>query len=956
MTKIRWYRFGWWVAGVSLTTAVPAPAQQIPSPAQQFGHEVGADRKLVGWDGIVSYLSMVAQRSDRVNLHEVGKTTQGRAYIMLEISSAENIKNLDHYKQLERLLYFQDALPGQDPDSVHTAAQRQALLDQQKAVVLVTCNIHATEIGASQMSLELVYELATSDDPAITKILDNVIFLLVPSQDPDGEDMVTSWYTHYVGTDYEGSAPPWLYHHYVGHDDNRDLYMLTQVESQNIAKVLYQDWFPAVWLDEHQMGSTGPRIFTMPASDPINLNVNPIIYRWNGILGQAQSAALEHAGKVGIIYDYTYTNFWPGAMAWTGWWHNQVGMLTELASVRIASPTDQRLARLGEAPSGPSEGFRGFGQDRAGDTLPPPRDTQQRTTYPRPWLGGHWTLRDIVDYELIATKGLLTAAADNRRQLIAQIYDVNRATIAEYLTGERKGERRAGYPPVSTGLAREQEATGEGRVLDGSFGAGGMPYAVVVRGDQADPATVTKLLATLEAEGVIVERATERFVAGGKPYPAGAYVIRLGQVFGPYAKDMLEPQTYPEVRPAPGAPAQPPYDVTAWSLGMQMGVGTEFVDEPFTASLDVLRGVPLPQGRIVGNGSAYLIDAAYNDGFTAANRLWGAGAQIRRAAEAFTGPGARRFSAGSWVVQGISRAQMQHVATDLGLTVYAGSAPNTRLVRVERPRIALYQPWGSNMDEGWTRWLLEHYGFTYTTLHPQDVRAANPDVPDSLVSIPDSLRALWPPHVAGHAPARVVRSPLAGRFDVLLFADQSVSSLLNDSRSRSVPPFYRMALGQEGLHAVWEFAQSGGTVVALGGATDLFIDKWPVPVKDESAGLSSEELLIPGSIVRVQADPTHPLAWGMPDTTYGYFIRTPFFSVTAGFASQTVSVPLRFPNADLRASGWVRGERYVDGRAAAVEVDFARGGRLILIGLRPQHRAQTHATFKVLFNALVRGR
>jgi hypothetical protein len=260
------------------------------------------------------------------------------------------------------------------------------------------------------------------------------------------------------------------------------------------------------------------------------------------------------------------------------------------------------------------------------------------------------------------------------------------------------------------------------------------------------------------------------------------------------------------------------------------------------------------------------------------------------------------------------------------------------------------------MDEGWTRWVLEHYGFEYTTLHPQDIRAANPEVPDSVVAIPDSLRATWPPHVAGRAPRTVVRSPLAGRFDVLLFADQSSGSLFDDSRSPSLPPFYRMALGADGLSAIDDFVRSGGSVVALGSATDLFIEQWPVPVRDVSEGLTQDQLLIPGSIVRLQVDATHPLAWGIPDTTYGYFIRSPFFALTEGFASQSVSVPVRYPNADLRASGWVRGEQYVTGRAAAVQVDFAGGGRLMLIGLRPQHRAQTHATFKLLFNALVRGR
>ncbi len=211
-------------------------------------------------------------------------------------------------------------------------------------MLLITCSIHATEIGASQMALELVHRLATDDSPAVKKILDNVIFVLVPSLNPDGQIMVTDWFNRNVGTEYANSPIPYLYHPYVGHDNNRDMYMFTQKESQHTARLLWHDWFPAVWLDEHQMGSSGARIFVMPATDPINPNVHPLIYRWNGILGQSQAAALEAAGKEGIIYNSTYTNFWEGAMAWSGWWHNQIGLLTEVASARVAAPIEQLRA------------------------------------------------------------------------------------------------------------------------------------------------------------------------------------------------------------------------------------------------------------------------------------------------------------------------------------------------------------------------------------------------------------------------------------------------------------------------------------------------------------------------------------------------------------------------------------------------------------------------------------
>ncbi len=247
-------------------------------------------------------------------------------------------------------------------------------------MLLVTCSIHATEIGASQMSVELVHRLATENSPQVKKILDNVIFLLVPSLNPDGQIMVTDWFNKNLGTPYETSNIPYLYHPYVGHDNNRDMYMFTQKESQYTARLLWSDWFPTVWLDEHQMGSNAARIFVMPATDPINPNVHPLIYRWNGILGQSQAAALEAAGKEGIIYNSTYTNYWQGAMAWSGWWHNQVGLLTEVASVRVAAPTDQQRAVPGQAPAAGGRGRGGRGA--ATGPLPAPTDINARTEYP----------------------------------------------------------------------------------------------------------------------------------------------------------------------------------------------------------------------------------------------------------------------------------------------------------------------------------------------------------------------------------------------------------------------------------------------------------------------------------------------------------------------------------------------------------------------------------------------
>ncbi len=334
---------------------------------------------------------------------------------MLEISSPSTIRNLERYKTLEQKLYFQAGLP--------TAEQRDQIFREGKAVVLITNNIHSTEIGSSQTAIELAYRLATEDSPVVRKILDNVIFLLTPSVNPDGQIMVTDWYNKYLGTPQEGTSPPFLYHVYAGHDNNRDMFLFSQKETQMMAQVLWHDWFPAIWLDQHQQGNAGARMFTMPATDPINPNVHPLIYRLNTIFGQMQAAALEAAGKDGIMHNSTYTSFWEGAMAWTGWWHNEVGLLTEAASARIATPVVQQFATADR----PGIKVALIGPDPASLSpdlpLPPPRDVTPRSDYPQAVAGwnlgapGHRGLRVDLDHGAARIRGRLSrnAAAPDLR-------------------------------------------------------------------------------------------------------------------------------------------------------------------------------------------------------------------------------------------------------------------------------------------------------------------------------------------------------------------------------------------------------------------------------------------------------------------------------------------------------------------------------------------------------------
>jgi hypothetical protein len=593
-----------------------AAGLSLQSPEQFIGFKVGADNKLARWDKIVDYMKLVAAGSDRVRFRDLGKTSQGASLIALEIAAAETLKNLDRYKQLERRLYFQNGVP--------SARDRDEIFRQGKAVVLVTCATHAVEIGCTQASIELVHQLATDESPAVKKILDNVIVLLVPSANPDGQIMVTDWFNRNVGTPYESSPLPYLYHPYVGHDSNRDMYMFTQKESQYIAQLAWHDWYPSIWLDQHQMSANGPRIFVMPATDPINPNVHPVIYRWNTILGQSQAAALEAAGKEGIIYNTTYTNFWEGAMAWSGWWHNQIGLLTEVASARVAAPVDQQPATGRELSSIDRQTRDGPENIFTPSPLPPPTDTTARTEYPRPWLGGHWTLRDIVDYELISTTALLDTVADRREAILRQIFDVNRQTVDD----GRSGNLKAILVPTD----RQHDAREAGHLVE-----------------------------RLILGGVEVYRADAAFNAGGDAYAAGTYVIPMTQVFARYAKDLLEKQTYPEARREQQNPnIELPYDVTAWSLGMLLGVDVDFVTTPLPAvRMTRVNNVSRPAGRVSGNGPQFVFQYTGADTAIAINRLLKDGARL-----AFDEPS-------QVSVDGVTRDKLEPLAREFGLTILA---------------------------------------------------------------------------------------------------------------------------------------------------------------------------------------------------------------------------------------------------------------------------------------------
>ncbi len=540
-------------------------AAQVTSPVQAFGFEPGTDRKLADWKDLTGYFQKVAAESDRVKYQEIGKTMEGRPFVLLTVSSRENLTHLADYKEIVTKL--------SDP-RMTSPKEAKALIAKGKTVMIITFNIHSTEIASSQTAASFVYRMATSNDPAVLNVLNNVILLLVPSQNPDGEQMVVDWYKKTLGTPSEGTAPPFLYAKYVGHDDNRDWVGLTQLETLHTAQVI-NEWHPQILYDLHQQGTDAPRLFLPPWVDPIDPNIDPLLVYSMNALGMRTAHDVASTGKSGILTHGVY-DFWSPLRDYISL-HNGLRILTESASANIASPIDVPFNKLGT----------GIGYDAK----------VAAWNYPDPWKGGTWHMGDIVAYQMDALASLTTSAANDRVQFLSDFYSVSEHAV---------------HP-----------ASG--------------PYAYVFSPEQTDPAMAVKLAKTLFDAGVEVQQATAPFQAAGKSFPTGTYIVELDQPYRAFAKTVLERQKYPDIREYPGGPPQRPYDVTGTTLPLFYGVDAVAVAQKFPVQATKLTAVspvvgsvapgPAKHGYILpdnGNASLYALFSLLGQGVKA-YRLTGTG-------------------------------------------------------------------------------------------------------------------------------------------------------------------------------------------------------------------------------------------------------------------------------------------------------------------------------------------
>jgi hypothetical protein len=839
----------------SLVTAGSPP----PTPEEFLGRPVGDDRFLAPWPQVVAYMNLLGEKSARVLVESAGETTLGNDMPVVVISSPANLARLDHYREITRKLANPDTI---SPDKA------ERLIAKGKVIVLLTCSIHSSEVGSTQMSMELAHELATTDDRQALGWLDEVILLLMPSINPDGQIMEVDWYNRYLGTEHEGGRMPWLYHHYVGHDNNRDFYMLTQKETRAVNRLLYHRWFPQIYLDEHQMGSTGPRMFVPPQTDPLAPEIHSLIFRQADLLGTTMAMRLEEADKTGVGSNMIFDSYWPGGTRNTAWWKNVTGLLTEVASVRRATPIYIDPGEL-----------RGGGKG-----LP---QYNRRANFPSPWPGGWWRLRDIIDYELIASKSVLDSAARYREAFLRNFY-----TMAN-------------------------DAVARGRTT--------APYAFLVPPEQHDPTAAGLLVELLLRHGIRVEVAEAPFTVGRSMFAAGTHVITAAQPYRAFLLTMLRPQRYPEVIPYPGGPVIRPYDSTSWSLPIGMGVEVIEVDQPVEARLRPVSEPVWPQIDVVSDAVGHVVPHSADSAPILVNRLHAAGKQVLWLATDGDG-----FSAGDIYlpVTEVKASRLRRLAEELHLPVTpVAAAPTSRLLRVNPVRTGLYKPWSASMDEGWTRFVLEQYEMPMESLHN------------------DSM-------IAGDYRERV---------DVVLFPDVEPAVITNGKpdSERSLrwwsplPPEYSGGIGEEGGKLLAEWVREGGTAVALNRSTGYLIKLLDLPVRDVINRLPRESFDCPGTMLRIEVDTSHPLGFGMRAEEAGYFDSSPAFAtkVPDGRFQRHVVARLPEQRQDILVSGYLVGADRLARRAVVVELEIGKG-RVVLIGFKPQNRAQPHRTFKLLLNAL----
>ena len=830
---------------VSLLTA----RGEVPTPISVLGHNPGDDFYLADYEDTVRYFhALAAAAPDRMKMFTVGKSTEGKDIEIAVISSPQNLARLDEYKQIAGRLAHASNLNDE---------QAKELARTSKVIVHIDGGLHASEVAGPQHTMTLAYKLLSAqNDPQVDAILDQVILVLWPTLNPDGQDMVVHWYRQNVGTKYEVSPMPWLYQKYVGHDNNRDGYMMNMKEEQVVVKTQLE-YSPEIFYCQHQTAPFPARIWIPPFSDPISSNISPLVRSWLNLIGTNMTAYLNAHNMPGAISESRFDNWYAGFTDWAHVFRNEISFFTETALYEYATP---HFYTVGDFPK-------------------EYQDLRALSMYSTPWEGGWWRLKDAVDYMVGGSMSVLDLAAKNRETLLYNRYQAARDTMQHF---------------------RKEP-----------------PFAYVISLKQTDTPEAGLLAQKMIDNGLDVYASKAGFKANGVEYPAGSWVIPMDQPFAALAKELFERQRYPDaLENGTSKSIDLPYDVTGWTLPLQMGVHVDEMLDPLTAEqrggIGKIEKVILPEATVEGAGTVFAVSHRANAAFEVVNAALQAGTTVLVAQEPVTT--AEGTETGAFLIGGTKTA-LADLTKKYAISAVGVSAP-AHTLQLKKARVGLYRPWAPSIDEGWTRWVLENYGFEPKSVYNADMKAAG----------------------------------LRSRYDVIILPDMSQKQLTEGFGIGVVPGQYAGGLGDDGVENLREFTREGGTLIALNKSAGSLIKLMSLPVQNVLEGLKSDKFFCSGALLRVETEHGElPVNHGVGASPVVMFQDGPAFQPLPGFHGAVLA---RYPKAtNPLESGLLLHPEAIEGKAAAVEVAYGKG-RIVLFGFKPQFRGQSHATYKYLFNEL----
>jgi hypothetical protein len=909
-----------------LASSFLSVAQTLPSPKQHFGFSIGDNYKLATYTQTEEYFKKIASASDRVKLINMGMTEEGRSQYMLVISSPGNIKNLNHYKEISQKLAHAEDI---------SENQARTMASEGKAVVWIDGGLHATETVGTHQLIETAWQLVSRNDPETLRILDEVIVLLV-NANPDGQELVSNWYMSNPDTLKRSySTLPRLYQKYAGHDNNRDFYMMNMKETQNMSKQLFIEWMPQIIYNHHQAGPAGSVVAGPPYRDPFNYLFNPLVITGIDAVGAAMINRLNAEGKPGYTErgGSVFSTWYNGGLRTTTYFHNMIGLLTEI----IGNPTPSSIP------------------------LVPNRLLPNGNT-PYPVMPQKWYFKKSIDYSLSLNYAVLDYAARNREHLLYNIYSMGKSSIEAgsrdnwTISPRRITAINDAYSEDQKNKKATDSSKNSSRESQGSLplkyyntilkdSAQRDPRGYIITADQPDFPTALKLINAMIRSGIKFSRATASFSVEGNNYPAGSFIVKTDQAFRPHILDMFEPQDHPNDFLYPGGPPIAPYDMAGWTPAYTMGIRFKRILNAFEGPFQ-----SLPYGEIqttTGNFYAsartegYILDSRCDNSFVAVNDLINSGIDVYRLKN--QSGTEQKAGQGSFFIPAGQKAKniLQKASADLGINIInVNKRPVNLSGKLSPMRIALWDMYGGSISSGWLRWIFEQHHFNFKTIYSKEIDAGN----------------------------------LRKKYDVIIFVSGAIPPLSSSERSNSrdttklkdIPAEYRSQWGKisadTSITELKKFMETGGSVVTIGRSTNLAYHL-KLPVSDalvevkngKKAQLPSEKFYIPGSVLRVKIDTSLSSAWGMESKADIIFDSSPVFRITPEGVSQMKIKPIAwFDSGQPLRSGWAWGQEYLQDGVAAFEASVGTG-KLYAFGPEITFRAQTYSTFKLIFNQLYSG-